>query len=89
MKKSTNSIIFRNKEYKFIDSQEIIWKFVYKKILDNEGWWGWSKRPGQESFSCLGIFSERELSKRLDLNLRELSDDDKLDLILFLKTWLN
>ena len=76
-----------NQQYKLRDSSEVCWKFVYEAIAGRLGWWGWYKAPGMSKYLCMGVYSAEDVERRVGEHALRLTDDDRIDLHLFLKNW--
>lgn len=74
-------------EYRFRDDTESVWRFVHEAIAGRVGWWGWCKKPGMTKFLCMGLYSDSEVGRRVSQHWNLLTDDDRLDLHLWLKNW--
>lgn len=71
--------------YEYQDALEIFWRFSYEKIGDEEGWFAWIRRPENEDYFCVGKISEKDLIKRLESTPGPLTQDDLIDLQLWLQ----
>ena|ERR1700688_3286778 len=74
----------REEKYQYQDTSEILWKFSYERIADEEGWFAWVKRPENKDFFCVGKIPEQEIIKRLEASPAPLNQDDLIDLELWL-----
>lgn len=92
-------LLNREVKYRVRDHLEAFWRFDWgragpqmsgrhsgEKNIDGqpiEGWWAWRKKPGLD-WECLGSIAEAEILKRLEEHRKPLTDDDRIDLHLWL-----
>src|SRR5712692_1206648 len=67
------------------DKNETWWRFAWESIDAVVGWFAWRKVPGATEYLCIGPILESEILKILKTIPNKLSEDDLLDLEL----WLN
>lgn len=72
--------------FEFQDRSETFWRFDYETIAGEEGWFAWTRRATSEDYFCVGRISEVELMKRLEGVPPALTQDDYIDLELWMKT---
>lgn len=72
--------------FEFSDKAETFWRFGYETIAGEEGWFAWTRRANSEEYFCIGRISEVELIKRLETIPPALTQDDFIDLELWMKT---
>jgi hypothetical protein len=69
-------------------TDECHWRFKYESINTMEGirseWRAHRRRPGVTAWAPQGSYPEMEILQRLDDNNKPLTDDDRLDLMVFL-----
>jgi hypothetical protein len=70
--------------YEYQDENETFWRFSFEQIADEEGWWVWIRRPENKAFYCIGKFSEQEVLHRVEMAAKPLTQDDLIDLELWL-----
>lgn len=85
MVKSIHGYLQRERKYSFRDEYEFVWRFAWGAANGEEGWWGWRKKVNEDEWKCLGIFAESEVLYRLEKHHSPLTDDDRLDLHLWLE----
>lgn len=74
------------KRFEFQDKSETFWRFDYETIAGEEGWYAWTRRANSEEYFCIGRISETELIKRLKVVPPALTQDDLIDLELWMKS---
>ncbi len=71
--------------YGFTDKFETHWRFSFEKLGGAQGWFAWVTKPGQHEI-CIGRIAEEDLNKKLQEIPTPLTQDDLIDLELWMKS---
>lgn len=74
-----------HKKYEFRDRSENFWRFTFESIAGEEGWFAWVRRANSEEYFCVGKIPEPQLIEKLTSNPNPLTEDDYIDLELWMK----
>jgi hypothetical protein len=77
-------LLDQSKKFVVLGPDEKIWFFVYELTPEIHGWQAYSKRPGLNAFVPEGPWLEESVYRFVNIYSRKLTDDDKIDLHLFL-----
>lgn len=79
----TMTLLDITQQYGYRDRSEIAWRFSWENVGDEQGWFVFMTRPGDERALCIGRVPEDEVVKKLKEN-PPLQKDDLIDLELWM-----
>lgn len=77
-------LLDQSKKFVVLGPDEKIWFFVYELTTESTGWQAYSKRPGMSAYVPEGPWLEESVFRFLNIYTRKLTDNDKIDLWMFL-----
>lgn len=77
-------LLDQSRKFVVLGPDEKIWFFVYELTPEVHGWQAYSKRPGINAFVPEGPWLEETVFRFVNIYSRKLTDNDKIDLWLFL-----